>query len=145
VDGRGTGVDTVVLAETVDAESLEAMRGRVLEVGQRQGLTGLELMKFVLAVHELMINAVRHGGGSAHVVLWTDPGGMRCSVVDHGRGIPRQYVDDQRGRPVAEVPRWGLRLVRSICGDVRVDTGDDGTRIEFGYCTGGSAAERADT
>jgi anti-sigma regulatory factor (Ser/Thr protein kinase) len=134
--GFPVDIDSVLLAESVDAGSLEAMRGRVRELGRRCGLDDLRLAKFVLVVHELVVNAVCHGGGSAEAVVWTDAVGLRCSVTDHGSGIPRRYLDHSRSVPEGEVPRYGLRLVRQICPDAQLNTARHGTYVEIGYPTG---------
>jgi len=126
-------IDAVLLAGSVDAGSVKAMRGRVGDVGQRRGLDGLQLAKFVLVVHELVVNAVRHGGGQADVVVWTDALGLRCFVTDRGPGIAKRYLDPPPGGPDAQLPRYGLRLLRQMCHTIWMDTGRHGTHIEIGY------------
>jgi anti-sigma regulatory factor (Ser/Thr protein kinase) len=134
--------ESMLLAESVDAESLTALRGRVREIGQSCGLTEVQVMKFVLVVHELAINAVRHGGGLADVVVVTDELGLRCTVTDRGRGIPRRYVNpEESGGSDAEIPRCGLRLVRHICDEFRVESASTGSRVEIVYPTGGAGAK----
>jgi len=128
-------IDAVLLAESANAGSLQALRDRVREVGQRYGLADMRLAKFVLVVHELAVNAVRHGGGWAAIVVWRNGVGLRCSVTDHGRGIPQRYVNPGPGVSEAETPRCGLRLVRRICPDIRVNTSSHGTHIEIDYPT----------
>jgi len=135
-DGSPIDVHAVLLAESVTAGSLEAMRCGVRESGQRCGLDGLPLAQFVLVVHELVVNAIRHGGGLAWAVVWRDAAGLHCAVTDRGGGIPRRYLDPERGTPDGEIPRYGLRLVRQICRDIRLDTGSHGTYIEIGYAVG---------
>jgi anti-sigma regulatory factor (Ser/Thr protein kinase) len=132
-------IDAVLLAESADAGSLQALRDKVRGVGQRCGLADMHLTKFVLVVHELAVNAVLHGGGWAEVVVWRNGVGLQCSVTDHGRGIPQRYVNPGPGGSDAEIPRCGLRLVRHICPDIRVDTSSHGTHIEIGYPTSGKA------
>jgi anti-sigma regulatory factor (Ser/Thr protein kinase) len=127
----------VLLSESVDARSLEALRERVGEIGQRYGLTDLGLTKFVLVVHELAVNAVRHGGGRGEIRVWPAGTALCCEVSDHGRGIPTRYIDDRRRPSVTHIGGWGLWLVRQICPDVRVDTGRAGTRIVICFPIGG--------
>jgi anti-sigma regulatory factor (Ser/Thr protein kinase) len=123
----------VPFTEVVDAGSLELVRARVREFGERAGLTDLALTKFVLAVHELAVNAVRHAGGRGEVRVWADAGGLRCAVTDHGRGIARRYLDVRRPASATEIRGWGLWLVHQICADVRVETGSAGTRVTIRY------------
>jgi serine/threonine-protein kinase RsbW len=126
-------IGAVLLVESVDVGSLEAVRERVREVGQGHGLDGLRLAKFVLVVHELVVNAVRHGGGWADVVVWSDALGLRCSVTDRGCDIAKRCLDPPGGGPDAQLLRHGLRLVRQICHTIRIGTGRHGTHIEIGY------------
>lgn len=137
--GSLVDVDAVLLARSVDIRSLEATRSRVREAGRSQRLDGLELAKFVLVVHELMINAIRHGGGQAQVVVWREAVGLRCAVTDQGRGIPQRYVSRQPAVTENRIPWWGLRLVRQICTDVRVETGSHGTHVDISYPAGAPA------
>jgi anti-sigma regulatory factor (Ser/Thr protein kinase) len=122
-----------VISELVDAGSLDAVRARIRQAGTRAGLTDLNLSKFVLAVHELAVNAVRHGGGTAEVRVWRDADLLRCEVTDRGRGIPRPFVEGRRRRSPDHLPRWGLWLVRQICPDISIETGRRGTRVAITY------------
>src|SRR5689334_10239711 len=95
--------ESALFTARVDATSIGAMRERVGHVAQGQGLVDLEVTKFVLVVHELVVNAIRHGGGSARVVVWADPPGLRCRVTDAGRGMPPHRVNPQRAQPVDRI------------------------------------------
>ena len=57
-----------------------ALHARVAAVG----LTGDAGYDFVLAVHELVTNAVRHGGGRGHLELRRHDDVLTCEVVDRG-------------------------------------------------------------
>lgn len=65
------------------------------------GLTGEPAEDFVLAVHELATNAVRHGGGRGHLHLRQQGDLLLCDVVDHGAGVDappiRQVPGDAAG------------------------------------------------
>jgi serine/threonine-protein kinase RsbW len=135
-NGLRVNVDAVLLAGSVDAGSLEAMRGRVRALGPHCGLDEWRSAKFVLVVHELIVNAIRHGGGRAEAVVWTDPAGLRCLVTDRGGGIARRHLEHCQDGPDGGVPRYGLRLVRQVCAEVRLHPASHGTHIEIGYPTG---------
>ena len=63
-----------------------------------------------LLLSELVTNSVRHGRGDTVVVLLdgSDPGVLRCEVVDDGEGfVPRARGDRAVGG-------WGLDLVEEI-------------------------------
>jgi anti-sigma regulatory factor (Ser/Thr protein kinase) len=123
----------MLLAQMADARSLETLRAQVREIGERSGLTDLALVKFVLVVHELAVNAVRHGGGVAEVRIWSDANGLCCEVTDQGHGIPTQYVSAGRRTSDTEIGGWGLFLVRQICPGAQVVTGRAGTRVTIHY------------
>src|SRR6185312_9167247 len=60
----------LLLTETFDHSSITALRHAVASCAAGAGLAGDRLDDFVVAVNELLTNAVRHGGGSGHVALW---------------------------------------------------------------------------
>jgi len=124
--------DLVLLIESTRPESLVALRSRVQRIGRQYGLGDLALPKFVLVVHELVVNVARHGGGRGEVKIWKDPTGLRCAVTDRGGGMPRAHVrDEQLAAP--RLHGWGLWLVHQICLDVRVQTGGQGTCVTICY------------
>ncbi|MEU4427880.1 ATP-binding protein [Actinoplanes sp. NPDC024001] len=67
---------------------LGGLRRDVTHFAQENGLTGPVLYRFVLAVHELAINAVRHGGGHGRLDLQRTGDQLRCRISDHGPGMP---------------------------------------------------------
>jgi anti-sigma regulatory factor (Ser/Thr protein kinase) len=82
----------------------------------------------VLIAHELSSNAVRHGGGTGRLHLWSDADRIMCRVTDSGPGLA-----DGAGRgddlPSPQVPGGrGLWIVRRLAA-VRVVTGASGTTI----------------
>ena len=127
---------STLLAARVDATSAIRLRERVGRFARQHGLDDLEAAKFVLVVHELVVNAVQHGGGSARVEVWAAPPGLRCRVSDEGRGMPPHRVNPQRTQPVDRVRGWGLLLVHRMCAEVDVATGEGGTRVEISYPAG---------
>lgn len=72
----------------------------------------------ILAVHEAMVNAHRHGGGVTHAGAGFDGRSLVVEISDRGRGfhIPESPgvadVTSERGR--------GLFLIRHLAGDARV-------------------------
>jgi anti-sigma regulatory factor (Ser/Thr protein kinase) len=71
-----------------------------------------------LAVNELVVNSVTHGGGLATIRIWSADGGVYTEVADDGSagelliGRVPPDVDTERGR--------GLALVNYLCDLVRV-------------------------
>ncbi len=72
----------------------------------------------ILAVHEAMVNAQRHGGGVTHASAGFEGRDLVVEVADRGRGflVPQSPgvadVSAERGR--------GLFLIRHLAGDARV-------------------------
>jgi serine/threonine-protein kinase RsbW len=92
------------------------------------GLVGDRLDDFVVAVNELLTNAVRHGGGSGHVALWREPGAVVCEVSDRGTGM----TADRTGRPTTDEPGgWGLWLAAELTDAIEVRSGGDGTAVRI--------------
>ena len=71
----------------------------------------------MVAVNELLTNAVRHGGGTGRVTLWRADGAVVCEVSDHGRGLAdrcRRARTGRRGRAGRLGPVAGRELTDSI-------------------------------
>ena len=85
-------------------DDLRTLRHDVTQFARASGLTDPVLYRFVLAVHELATNAVRHGGGQGRLELRCTPNQLCCQVSDHGPGMPqiqtriRPAVDALSGR-----------------------------------------------
>jgi anti-sigma regulatory factor (Ser/Thr protein kinase) len=107
---------------------LAALRAAVASEARRAGVAPERLPELMLAVHELAINALTHGGGDAVLRTWAEEHDFVCELADDGPGFDRRYAgyvtptpDDVRGR--------GLWLVRQITDLVEMRSGPDGTRI----------------
>lgn len=97
------------------------------------GLTGDRLDDFVVAVNELLTNAVRHGGGTGRLTLRSEDGAVVCEVSDEGAGL--EAVDPQR--PAPDQPGgWGLWLVRELTDTCEIRTGPTGTAVRISSRTG---------
>jgi anti-sigma regulatory factor (Ser/Thr protein kinase) len=93
-DGGGTTAGasrgesaTTLLAETIHVEAVTALRHAVTGAAGAAGLAGDALEDFVLAVHELVTNVVRHGGGSGRLRLRRHGDLLTCEVSDDGPGL----------------------------------------------------------
>jgi anti-sigma regulatory factor (Ser/Thr protein kinase) len=63
------GLPSEILIRDFAAEQVTDVRHAVREHAGAVGLTGDDLFDFVVAVHELVINAVMHGGGRGRLRL----------------------------------------------------------------------------
>jgi anti-sigma regulatory factor (Ser/Thr protein kinase) len=114
-----------------DLASLAELRVSVTAQAAQSGLADMNQTKFVLAVHEVAVNAVRHGGGHGRLRLWRDDRDLWCLVSDHGPGIPAEHRGGERRRDSADRlgSGVGLWLVRQVCSEVRIGSGPDGGEV----------------
>ncbi|MFG2417400.1 ATP-binding protein [Streptomyces goshikiensis] len=113
------------------AVDLGKLRLRVDELALIAGLGQPRRAEFVLAMHEVVCNAVRHGGGSGTLRLYQSRDALRCQVSDEGPGfdegsVPRSLPD----LGAAEDGR-GLWLVRQMTDSMEVATDTVGARVTY--------------
>ena len=83
----------------------------------------------MVAVNELLTNAVRHGGGLGTVALWSADDSVVCEVSDSGTGLP-EAVPEMPVRPAANQPGgWGLWLAEELTDTFALISGNDGTIV----------------
>jgi serine/threonine-protein kinase RsbW len=117
----------------VTAEQAARVRRQVTRAAERAGATSDATATFAVAVNEVVINAVLHGGGTADVTIAAGPGGVLVEVRDHGPGLPPQ----RHGQlPPADQPGGrGLWLVEHLCPDAVFDSGPAGTTVRLRLST----------
>ncbi len=121
----------LLIADAFDQAQVTELRHSVASCAHAAGLRDERLDDFVLAVNELITNAVRHGGGQGWLRLWAEPGQLLCEVSDHGRGISAQRLDN-RNRPTPDTAGgWGLWLARELTDAMDVATGPAGTTVRI--------------
>ena len=109
---------------------MTALRHAVASSASAAGLSGERLDDFVVAVNELLTNAVRHGGGTGHVALWRDHGSVVCEVTDRGGGMATPPAHPER--PVPDEPGgWGLWLAGELTDSIEIASGSGGTAIRI--------------
>jgi anti-sigma regulatory factor (Ser/Thr protein kinase) len=97
---------------------LQALRWLVGQAADKAGLGASRAADFVLAVHELATNTVRHGGGRGKLRIWREPDALICEVSDAGR-LDQPLAG--RERPLAGQPGGrGLWLVHQLCDLVQI-------------------------
>ncbi|MGK5739475.1 ATP-binding protein [Micromonospora sp. URMC 103] len=111
----------------VTAPGAADVRRRVTAAALGAGLGPDGAEQFTIAVNEVMINAIQHGGGAADVTLSVAPGLVVVSVRDRGSGIP-EHVSPHLPSPQTLGGR-GLWLVQQLCENVTIDTSDTGTVV----------------
>lgn len=125
-------IDTVpLLTETFERSQVTRLRHAVASCVGTAGLVGQRLDDFVLAVNELLTNAVRHGGGTGRLRLWRRGDEVVCEVSDRGTGFDHSRLSFD-ARPVAETPGgWGLWLAGKLSDRMEVQTGPGGTTVRI--------------
>ncbi|OLE22397.1 MAG: hypothetical protein AUG44_24915 [Actinobacteria bacterium 13_1_20CM_3_71_11] len=109
---------------------LGRLRRRVTSCAVEAGLRGMRLQAFVMAVNEIVTNAVVHGGGLGRLRLWHAGRQLVCEISDTGPGIPAERMPT--GRPPVEATSGrGLWLSRTLCDMVSLETGRQGTTIRL--------------
>ncbi|MET7469724.1 ATP-binding protein [Micromonospora sp. NPDC005686] len=122
---------SLLLATAFDQAQVTGLRHAVSSHAHGAGLSGQRLDDFVLAVNELITNAVRHGGGQGWLRLWQRGDDLVCEVADHGPGISERRLRD-RDRPAPDTAGgWGLWLARELSDSMEVDSGDAGTVVRI--------------
>ncbi|NES28694.1 ATP-binding protein [Micromonospora terminaliae] len=122
---------SLLIAAAFTQAQVTELRHSVTSCAHAAGLIGQRLDDFVLAVNELITNAVRHGGGQGRLRLWRGPGDLVCEVADHGHGISVQRLNDQ-ARPAPDTAGgWGLWLARELSDTMAVETGEAGTIVRI--------------
>lgn len=127
----GSIATEVLLSKAFDRGSITELRHAVASCAGRGGLAGERLDDFVVAVNELLTNAVRHGGGGGRVTVWSAAGSVVCEVSDRGAGLTRPRPE-HRPRPSADQPGgWGLWLAEELTDTFDLSSDDEGTVVRI--------------
>ncbi|WP_326999877.1 ATP-binding protein [Dactylosporangium sp. NBC_01737] len=111
-----------------DAASLGVVRRRVLRQLHLAGLSGRRADGFLIAVAEILANAVEHGGGSGMIELRHEGDLLDCDICDEGPGLPPGADGTHLAAPTDERGR-GLHLAHMLCDQVVHHRVVTGTRI----------------
>ena len=128
--GEPVGADgePVLIALEFRRSDIGRLRQRVTACAAEAGLRGQRLQAFVMAVNEIITNAVLHGGGLGRLRLWRGDRQLVCEVSDRGPGIPAGRAAAVRPPPEATGGR-GLWLTRRLCDAFSLETGRHGTTV----------------
>ena len=120
-----------------------AATAQVAALGEWMELGRDKIDEVKMAVVEACINAFEHSGTPDHkvelkfrVATDTDTDGGRTylevDVLDNGHGFdPLRVTAPQIGQKLRAPHKrgWGLRIIRSLMDDVRIESGERGTMI----------------
>jgi serine/threonine-protein kinase RsbW len=120
-----------LIAERFDHSRVTELRHAVASCAGAAGLGGERLEDFVVAVNELLTNAVRHGGGTGRIRLWSGGDRVWCEVADSGAGLSGSAPHHPH-RPASDEPGgWGLWLAGELTDSLHIVTGRDGTTVQI--------------
>ncbi|GAA4934352.1 ATP-binding protein [Actinoplanes utahensis] len=124
------GADGVLLACWFGPADLGHVRDRIRAIAGGQGLRDVETHQLLLAVHEAVVNAVRHGGGYGQLLIWRRGGHLWSEISDHGPGMSEAETS---GAVPGPGPAWpgscGLRIIHQACTSMDITTSATGTRL----------------
>ncbi|WP_329110841.1 ATP-binding protein [Micromonospora sp. NBC_01699] len=126
------GTNQLLLVSIFDAGRFTEVRHAVDAVIRRCRLSAEKAADFVTAVNEVMINAVRHGGGSGELRLW-ESAQLVCEVRDRGPGFPAAGYLNRSQRPTPSPDGgMGLWIVQQTTDTLSIDSGPAGTTVRIG-------------
>jgi anti-sigma regulatory factor (Ser/Thr protein kinase) len=115
--------------EVLRPEDLSTTRHLLAAQARLAGVDEERTERFVLACHEAMANALRHGGGRGDVALWREDDSVVCQVSS-----PGPFADVMAGRrlvePTADCGR-GLVMINELCDLVQLRATPDGATIQM--------------
>jgi anti-sigma regulatory factor (Ser/Thr protein kinase) len=118
-----------VTLRPVAAKAVGDVRRQVVDAALRAGLDQEAAERFTLAVNEIVINAIQHGGGIAEVTLTTERDRVIVEVRDHGRGIPAGIPVELP--PPEQAHGRGLWLARRLCEDITLGPANPGAVVRL--------------
>jgi serine/threonine-protein kinase RsbW len=122
---------TLLWAESFTADTVTALRHDLIAVIGSAGLFGPRADDFALAAHELVTNAIRHGGGAGRLELRLLADVLICDVIDRGGGADGLPV---RLPPADQLGGRGLWLAHQLAGSLMLTRRPDGVTASVSVC-----------
>ncbi|NGM16252.1 ATP-binding protein [Verrucosispora sp. WMMA2044] len=136
-DPRPRAAAKPLLSTSFTLKDLARVRGEVEAASRRCGLDDDQVEDWITAVNELMINAIRHGGGRGTVRLLLVNDRMACEIGDCGPGFNIADYVPRRERPsLSSNGGMGLWVVEQMTKFLLLDSGPAGTTIRITPRTG---------
>jgi len=116
-----------LLSQSFAADDVAMVRRLVARHAHEAGLAEMRRQDFVLAVDEIVTNAVRHGGGAGHLDVWIADGRLWFQVTDRGPGLRNEPATSPPSP--TQVSGRGLWLARQITDDMTITSNRSGTVV----------------
>jgi anti-sigma regulatory factor (Ser/Thr protein kinase) len=97
----------------------------------------------LVAVSEVVTNALRHGRPPVTVQAWVRPGRVVVVVHDLGHGPAEPFAGLLPVEPGAQIGGLGLWIAHQLCPEIALSTSRDGFTVSLGAGHGRDAARRA--
>jgi len=112
-----------------EAEDLTDLRRFVLRWASDEALEDGLAQEFVLAIHEIATNSVRHGGGRGRLMVWREGETLLCEVRDNGQ-ISNPMLGEVQPGPQASCSR-GLWIANQLCDLVQIRSSAAGSQVRM--------------
>lgn len=131
VSGDVVGDRHWLMARTFARHDIADIRHMLARHATDQGLSGMRHHDFVLAVHEVVVNVISHGGGSGLMRLWQADGMLCCQISDDGPGIPARRLHRSHAPGHDGEDGRGLWLIWQLGDAVTFSSDADGTTVRI--------------
>ncbi|GAA1557406.1 hypothetical protein GCM10009827_092930 [Dactylosporangium maewongense] len=111
----------MVALPSVTVAGVGDVRERVADAAREAGLSPERVNGFIIAVNEIVINAMEHGGGTAAVTLISQAGRLVVEIADTGT-TPWRFLVPAQAPPPEQIHGRGLWLAEKLSDDLTVDT-----------------------
>lgn len=111
-------------------DQLATLRDFVSAHASHTGADARSVAPFVQAVDEVATNAIKHGGGSGVLQLWTGPRMISCEISDTGPGL-HDPLAGQLPRAPGQVGGCGLWLARQFSDLLELHSDPAGTTVRL--------------
>jgi anti-sigma regulatory factor (Ser/Thr protein kinase)/putative methionine-R-sulfoxide reductase with GAF domain len=130
---RATDRGAAIRQFTVTGDTIAPVRTDLRRYIMGQGMNDGRLHEILMAVHEIVTNAVVHGGGGAVLTMSADEAGLRVVVTDTGPGISPERLSDTDLPDAETMGGRGLWLARTFSDELTISTGPDGTSVTMTF------------
>lgn len=95
------------------------------------GLPADRVQEFLIAISEVVANALKHGGDPARLALWVTGDGVVCEVHDDGPGVADPLAGYLPPRSENPSRGTGLWIARQLCDTLAIGSGPAGTTVRL--------------